>query len=115
MAARAPLHRAARDRLAEQLIAGLRDLVGPQCEIRLVHQRPWASITFSGTRYCFDLDLPERPQEDVLMTTEKALTDHEFDLDGHFVADILVTQASPMPRHHCQVEILAIIDPVDQR
>ncbi len=115
MVVRASLHRAARDRLAEQLVAGLRDLVPPECRIRLIHQRPWASITFSGTRYCFELDLPERSHEEIFMKAEKPLTDHDFDLDGHFVADLLVMPASPEAGQSCQVEILAIIDPVDQR
>ncbi|MEL6875883.1 MAG: hypothetical protein AAGM33_10440 [Pseudomonadota bacterium] len=115
MPARAPLHRVVRDRLAEQLVAGLRDLVHPECQIRLVRQRPWASITFSGTRYCFDLDLSERPDEDVFTKAEKTLADHEFNLDGHFVADLLVRPTSPEAGQFCQVEILAIIDPVDQR
>lgn len=104
-----------RDRLAEQLHLGLRDLVHRECHIRLVRERPWASITFSGTRYSFEISRPSRPHAPVFTKPETALADHEFHLDGHFVADMLVRPASPETGQECQVEILAIIDPVDQR
>ncbi|WP_074203317.1 hypothetical protein [Parasphingorhabdus marina] len=114
MRARSSL-RPARDRLVDHLLAGLRRHAHPDCRIRLVRERPWASITFSGTRYSFELSLAGRPNKDIFGKNEQALADHDFDLDGHFVADLLVTPASPTPRQHCQVEILVIVDPVDQR
>lgn len=107
--------RPARDRLAEQLIAGLRELMQPACRIRLLRERPWASITFSGTRYCFEISPPSCSQQPVFAEAGTALTDHDFDLDGHFVADLLIIPTSPEAGQSCQVEILAIIDPVGQR
>ena len=104
-------------KLINQLIAQLHDLIGLNCEILLNRERPWASITFSGTRHLFAIACAGRIAGDIRETLETGLCDHEFDLPGHFVADALVKprtgRTSPVePEQPVLVEILTIADPV---
>lgn len=92
--------------LASQIEA----LAGNRVRVTQLHERAWASITFSGTRYSFSIDCTSAAEPDELKNLAKALPDHEFAIPGNFVADILVTDQSDA---QLRVEILSIIDPVE--
>jgi hypothetical protein len=53
--------------------------------------RPWASITFSGERHRLVLCLPGPGAEAAVDAFLDGLTDREFELRGHVVADIEAT------------------------
>ncbi len=60
-------------------------------EIPTSQERPWASVTFTGARHWVALSVgPARAAEIAAL-----LPDHEFDLPGHLVADIVVTGTKP--------------------
>ena len=96
--------------IGDLLIAQLMALFSPDANIRLNGEKPWASITFSGTRYGFEVKLPSGCPDAQL----QSLPDHEFDLPGHFVADVLIHER----RHDAAftlIEILTIADPVSEK
>lgn len=104
-------NRGSNQKLVHQLTEQLHDLTGPGCEIHLKRERPWASITFSGTRHLFQIECAGGDAKRVRQKLEGSLPEHGFDLAGHFVADALVKAGSDQvePVH---VEILTINDPV---
>lgn len=104
----APLKTSPRDPgslLARQIEA----LAGGQARTTLKCERPWASITFAGTRHSFAIDWKDTIDTEEMQKLADALPDHEFSIPGHFVADMLVTEQSEM---RLLVEALSIIDPV---
>lgn len=73
-----------------RLLTALLTLAGPHAEFRQHTERPWASVTFSGTRHtvtlAFDgIDAVERGE-----AYAAALPDHEFAIPGYIVADAAV-------------------------
>ena len=86
--------------LLEQISA----LVGPAHDVKMIRQRPWASITFSGTRHYVTIRQAEQESATLPPSFAEQLSEHEFDLPGHFVADMLFDEMT--------IEILTIIDPV---
>lgn len=104
-------------KLVNQLTTQLHDLTGPNCTILLKRERPWASITFSGTRHLFEIDCAAGDAERIRQKLEESLPEHEFDLTGYFVADALVEAAPDHagPDEQLQtvcIDILTITDPV---
>ncbi len=95
------------------LLEQLHDFIGSEYYITLTKEKPWASITFSGMRYMFEIvrinpdgkNLSERPLN--------KLANHEFELPGQFVADVLIRKTGSK-NSALQVEILAIADPVSE-
>lgn len=81
--------------------------------VRILRERPWASITFSGTRH--HIGVSGLMPGDGALSADFAtiLAAHEFDLPGHFVADMLIDDDSA--RDRIMIEILTIIDPVPSR
>lgn len=92
--------------LASQIEA----LTGGRAEVTLKRERPWASITFAGTRHRLAVDWTGATDLAVIENLARTLPDHEFSIPGYFVADILVTEQS---KNQLLVEVLSIIDPVD--
>jgi len=86
-------------------------LAGNRVSVTMKRERPWASITFAGTRHSFAVDWEGTAKPDVMHNLAKALADHEFAIPGYFVADILVTEQSDL---QLLVEALSIIDPVEK-
>lgn len=82
-----------------------------RARVSLQRERAWASITFTGTRYCFVILCEDAAESDVIKNLPHILPDHEFAIPGYFVADILVTEQSGF---RLLVEILLIIDPVER-
>ncbi len=87
----------------------LQKLSGEQASVTLERERPWASITFSGTRYSFTVRCADKQAPDTLPQLARTLPEYEFALPGYFVADILVTEQSAA---QLRIEVLSIIDPV---
>ena len=76
--------------------------------VQLQGECNWASITFSGIRYCFSIEWPDAA---ALQELVQILPEHEFVIPGYFVADILIRDRSDS---RLLVEILTIIDPLER-
>lgn len=90
-------------------------LAGPGLAVALKREKPWASVTFSGTRHYIEIRADDGQSEQIsraiLGILARDLPDHEFDLPSRFVADLLVRDDQSSAA--CLViEILTIIDPV---
>ena len=96
--------------VGDDICEQLQELVSGLGQLHRVRERPWASITFSGTRYTFRV--AGIGEGDQLATVINILGNHEFELHGFFVADLLVTRSEP---GRYDVEILAIADPQTDR
>lgn len=86
------------DRLLEAMMA----LAEAQASLLSHTQKPWASVTFTGSRHEVMLDF-EGP--DAVAAGDRfvaALPDHEFSIPGQLVADATVTEVNsstlPYPR-----------------
>ena len=91
--------------IAEQIQA----LAGGRVRVILERERPWASITFTGTRHSFVIERTDATAPDDMDNLARALPEHEFAMRAYFLADILVTNQS---ESRLLVEALSIIDPV---
>lgn len=92
------------------LLSQIKVLAGNSASVSMERERPWASITFSGTRHRYMIDGSKIADLVTVQNLAKTLPDHEFTIPGHFVADILVTELSS----GCLlVEALSIIDPIE--
>ena len=92
------------------LMDQLQDFLGSRVNVTLGRQKQWASITFSGMRYTFRITAANRETESISSAKMKKLANHEFELPGQFVADIL-THDENSEAGIITVEILVIADP----
>ncbi|AMO72815.1 hypothetical protein [Sphingorhabdus sp. M41] len=92
--------------IARQLEA----LTGDQARVTLTREKPWASITFAGTRHSFAVQWDSSSGPNAIKNLAEKLPDHEFSIPGYFVADILVTEQSEF---QLLIEALSIVDPID--
>lgn len=98
------------DRVQEALLM----LAEAQGAILSHRETPWASITFSGTRYelMFDFSGPEAVAAGERFIA--ALPDHEFTIPGQLVADATVSEVSqvmlPEPRLIVTTTLLLLDD-----
>lgn len=104
----APPQRSAGDRLREALMT-LGDFRG---QVLRHSEKAWASITFAGARHTLTLLFAG---EEAVAAGERflaALSDHEFAIAGHIVADAAITEADhrllPTPRLVVQCELLLL-------
>ena len=93
------------------LISQLETLAGPDIRILLKKEKPWASITFSGTRHYLIIDATGNGGVQSMNRFIKRLPDQVFDLPDHFIADLLIRDPAPGDQE-VMLEILTIIDPV---
>ena len=93
------------------IVSQIRALIPDHACVQLQGERNWASITFSGIRYCFSIDWPAAAKAAAVQDLAQTLPDHEFVIPGYFVADILVRDQSDS---RFLVEILTIIDPSER-
>ncbi len=96
------------------LVEQVQLLAGPGYAVTLTRERRWASITFSGTRHRLAVQATTPTPADMSAALENKLATHEFDLSGHFVADLLV-QHDDADDGSFTLEILTIVDPVENR
>jgi hypothetical protein len=91
--------------LARQIEA----LAGVRASVTLERERPWASITFTGTRHSLVAHWNGLADPDVIKKLARTLPKHEFAIPGHFIADLLVIEQT---QTHLRLEALSITDPV---
>lgn len=115
-----PLKKARRD-VGCHLVEQIRALVGPDYAVKIVRERSWASITFSGTRHNVAIQSLKgegRGNTALSHSSVAQIGSHEFDLPGHFVADVLIDDRGTHDSGNgdaIMAEILTIIDPVAAR
>ena len=92
----------ARRTVGDRLLEALMALAESQASLLSHNQKPWASITFTGSRHEVMLDF-EGPE--AVAAGERfiaALPDHEFSILGQLVADATVSEVTsstlPYPR-----------------
>ena len=92
----------ARRTVGDRLLEALMALAEAQASLLSHNQKPWASVTFTGSRHEVMLDF-EGP--DAVAAGERfiaALPDHEFAIAGQLVADASVSEVNhstlPYPR-----------------
>ena len=78
------------------LIHALRALI-PAADISLLHERPWHSLTFSGTQIGLSVQMQDGAWHSDVAALSQLLAEHEFDLPRQIVADIAVTGAVTGP------------------
>ncbi len=93
------------------LVDQIQSRIGSDYKVKIIRERPWASITFSGTRHNISITGSVSDYTDFLSSFATELQDHNFDLPAHFVADV-VANISCMPPDHLALEILTIKDHV---
>ena len=92
------------------LLAGqIEALAGNRAIVTLDRERPWASITFAGTRHSLVVNWTSAADISVANNLAKILPEQEFAIPGYFIADLLVTEQT---QTHLRVEALSIIDPI---
>lgn len=93
-----------------QLAEQLQTLVGLDYQVRIVRERPWASITFSGVRCRFFITPLWKAGPALSQTCAVQLLSHHYDLQSYFVADLTIERPDNTDRR-IVIEILAINDP----
>lgn len=97
--------------VGSNLVEQIKILIGQHQQVVMTRERPWASITFSGTRHTIEI-IPTTGSRDAFAASlGDWLANHEFELPGHFVADVLVHAAEQKARSFT-LEILTIDDPL---
>jgi len=74
------------------LINALRAII-PTADISILQERPWHSLTFSGTQIGLSVQYSDGPWQSDVAALSQLLSEYEFDLAHQIVADIGATQA----------------------
>jgi hypothetical protein len=77
--------------MSRQLLRALWNLLA-DADVRLVSERSWHSLTFSGTQIELSAVVSVGNHAEISAHFEQMLLDHDFQLNGVFVADIAVTE-----------------------
>jgi len=101
---------------AARLLRAVLRLAGPQAELLRHAERPWASITFSGTRHSIMLQFNGAQSVMAGEAFIAALPEHEFHITGQLVADAAITSVvhdalagdPPAPRLVVEAELLLL-------
>ncbi len=93
------------------LIEQIAGIMGSGHTVTLERERLWASITLSGTRHSIAISRSIQNEPSRLLPFAEKVATHTFDLPGHFVADVIVTDLGPH-EDSMALEILTIVDPV---
>lgn len=96
---------------ALSLIEQLQVIVGDFGKVTLEKEKPWASITFSGTRHYFNIACGTKGISKRLPAQLQKMPEADFNLHGHFVADLLIADHDASD-DNISIDILTIIDPV---
>ncbi len=73
------------------LLRALRQFL-PQATLSVIHERPWHSLTFSGSQICISAILHSGYNAEFVTRITQSLPEHEFELSGQLVADIAVIE-----------------------
>ncbi len=94
------------------LVDQIQSRIGSDYRVKIIRERPWASITFSGTRHNISITGSVSDDTCFLPSFAAELQEHNFDLPGHFVADLVANIPCMPPPDHLALEILTIKDHV---
>ena len=104
--------RASRRDPSTRLLAELIQLSGGKGTLVRHQQRPWASITFSGTRHALTFAFAGQEAVETAETFLAALPDHEFVIPRQIVADVKIRTVDhvllPEPRLTVDIELLVL-------
>ncbi|WP_299308069.1 hypothetical protein [uncultured Croceicoccus sp.] len=96
----------------ERLAAAVLDLAENEGRIVVHSQRPWASITFTGSRHTMSLAFTGVHAVEAGERFVASLADHEFSIPRHLVADAEVRSVEhsllPEPRLCVEIEVLLL-------
>ncbi|MGE3691873.1 MAG: hypothetical protein AB7F98_10885 [Novosphingobium sp.] len=96
------------------LLSALLELAEGKAELLRHAERPWASITFSGTRHSVSLAFSGAEAIAAGERFAEALPEHEFTIPRQLVADAAVTSVThdmlPDPRMCIEAELLLLED-----
>ncbi len=96
------------------LLAAVTQLAGGEAELLRHVERPWASITFAGTRHTIALVFTGARGTAAGEAFIAALPEHEFAISRQLVADAAVVAVEhavlPEPRLTVEVELLLVED-----
>ena len=81
--------------MSRQLLRALWQLLA-DADVRLVSERPWHSLTFSGAQIELSAVVSAENHAEMAAQFEQMLSDHDFHLNGVLVADIAVTERVAM-------------------
>lgn len=97
-----------------RLLGQVLKLAGGHGELVRHAERPWASVTFSGTRHTIALAFAGAEAIAAAELVMDRIGDHEFEIPGHIVADAQVREVThqhlPSPRLTVEIEILLLED-----
>lgn len=97
-----------------QLLAAVMRLAGEKAELLRHGERPWASVTFSGSRHSIALAFAGAEGMAAGETFIAALPEHEFAISGQLVADAAVVSVEqallPAPTMTVEIELLLLED-----
>jgi len=104
----ANLHRRPRRLPGERLAEALLMMAGDHARIARQSEVNWASITFAGTRHCFDLVFEGEAAIEMGEDFIADLPEHDFCIPGQLVADAEVTKvdhraAPPLMKISCEL------------
>jgi len=95
-----------------QLIASVMELAGVQAELLRHAERPWASVTFSGSRHAMALAFTGGDAVAAGEAFIAALPDYEFEVPRQIVADAAVLSVEhvllPEVRMVVEIELLLV-------
>ena len=93
------------DKVHAQLCAALLRMAAPAHIIRS-HERPWASVTFSGARHWITLHVPS----DRAGVLAAELPEANFSLPGQLVADLAITATQDLEADtQLDIEALTVV------
>ena len=97
-----------------QLLSALMGLAGGRAELIRHAERPWASVTFAGSRHTVLLAFTGSEAVAAGEVFIAALPDHEFTIPRQLVADAAVLALEqvmlPEPRIEVEIEVLLLED-----
>lgn len=76
---------------AAGLLRALRHLL-PDAILSVTNERPWRSLTFTGTQLCLSAVIVGESHDEVAAEYVQILPDYEFKLRRQLVADIAVSE-----------------------
>ena len=96
------------------LLSALLELAEGKAELVRHTERPWASITFCGSRHTIALAFKGAEAIAAGERFLEALSEHEFEIPRHLVADAavisVVHETLPEPRMSVEAELLLLED-----
>jgi hypothetical protein len=96
------------------LLSAVARLAGGRAELLRHEERPWASVTYTGTRHTLALGFSGADAVEAGEAFIAALPEHEFAVPRQIVADAAVTavrhETLPVPRLTVECELLLLED-----